>query len=146
MQTFQHANMRTALPWLYLALGLAQAGHSIEEVLTGLWRWMPVVSGAVHERVSLIPVFGWSEQGFAVGNMIIIALMLGFSPLPFLNHSWAWKTATILGVIETVNGFNHVGAAVVSGGYFSGCISGVALILAGTLIWARKWIFKEADK
>jgi hypothetical protein len=146
MQTIQRDNVQTTLPWLYLALGMAQAGHSIEEVLTGLWQWMPVVSGAVHERVGLIPEFGWSEQGFAVANMVIIALMLGFSPLPFLNHGWAWKTVTVLGVIETVNGFNHVGAAVLSGGYFSGCISGVALILVSTLIWGRKWIFKEATK
>jgi hypothetical protein len=135
--------METRLPWLYLSLGFAQAAHSIEEVATGLWRWMPLVSGSVHERLRVIPVFGWSEQGFTLGNMVIIALLLGFSPLPFLNHTWAWKIAILIGVIETVNGLNHVGAAILSRGYFSGCISGVVLILVGVLIWAPQWFSRR---
>ena len=139
-------DVRKPLPWLFLALGLAQAAHSIEEVATGLWRWMPVVSGAVHERVSFIPVFGWSEQGFTLANMVLIALFLGFSPLPFLNRTWAWKIVTIIGVVETINGLNHVGAAILSRGYFSGCISGVALILLGVLIWAPQWFARKEAK
>ena len=134
---------RSLLPWIYLALGLAQAAHSIEEVLTGLWKWMPVVTGAVHERMGFIPVFGWSEQGFTVANMVIIALMLGFSPLPFINRSWAWKTTLVIAVGETINGLTHVSEALVSRGYFSGCISGVALILLGTLIWAPRWFSRK---
>jgi len=136
-------DVRRSLPWLFLVLGLAQAGHSIEEVVTGFWRWMPIVSEVVHERVSFIPVVGWSEQGFTVANMIIIALMLGFSPLPFINYTWAWKIVTIVAAIETVNGINHVGAAIVRANYFSGCISGVALILIGSLIWAPKWFSRK---
>ena len=146
VQTFQRSNVQTYLPWLFLGLGLAQAAHSIEEVLTDLWRWMPLVSGTLHSRTGWTPVVAMPEMTFIIGNMIIIALMLGFSPLPFINRTWAWKVATIVAVVETVNGLNHVGAAILTGGYFSGCITGVALILLSVPIWGRKWIFKETPR
>lgn len=131
------------LPWLYLALALTQAAHSIEEVLTGLWRWMPVVSGALHGRVQSIPVMSWSEQGFAAANMVIIALMLGFSPLVFINRTWTWTVATVVAVIETINGIFHSTTAILYRAYSPGCITAVALILLSVPIWGRKWIFKE---
>jgi hypothetical protein len=139
-------DLRLSLPWLFLGLGLAQAAHSIEEVLTGLWKWMPLVSGALHSRTGWTPVVAMPEQTFIIGNMVIITLILAFSPLPFINRMWAWKIATVIAVVETVNGLNHVGAAILTRSYFSGCISGVALILLGVFIWANKWIFKEAAK
>ncbi len=143
MLTFERVNVKAYFPWVFLALGFVQAAHSMEEVATGLWTWMPIVSGMVRAKLSFFPILGWSEQGFVLANMIIIALILGFSPLPFLNRSWAWKIATIVAVIETVNGLNHVGAAIVRGGYFSGCISGIALILISTLIWIPRLVMKE---
>ena len=146
MKTFKFSNVPTVLPWLYLGLGLTQAAHSIEEVLTGLWRWMPIVSAALRSRTGWTPLVRMPEQTFIIGNMVIIALMLGFSPLPFLNHSWAWKLVTIFALIETLNGLDHVSAAILTGTYFSGCITGVALIMIGALIWGRKWIFKETAK
>ena len=152
LTTFQHDNVQTYIPWLFLGLGLAQAAHSIEEVLTGLWRWMPLASGALRSRTGWTPVMVMPEMTFIIGNMVIIALILGFSPLPFINRTWAWKVATIVAVVETVNGLNHVGAAFITGGYFSGCITGVALILLSVPIWARppmwarKLIFKETPR
>ena len=138
--------MRTYLPWLYLALALAQAAHSIEEVLTGLWRWFPVVSGAVHARLGFVPVLEWNGQGFAVANMVLIALMLGFSPLPFINRTWAWSIATLIAVLETLNGINHISAALVTGGYFSGCVTAVLLLALSIPIWGRKWIFRKETR
>jgi hypothetical protein len=131
------------IPWLYLALGLAQAAHSIEEVLTGLWRWMPLVTGALHERAGWVPVLAMPEQTFIVANMVIIALMLGFSPFVFLNRSWAWKVAAAVAVVETINGVGHLSGAAAVGGYFSGCIASVGLILFSVPIWGRRWFFRK---
>jgi hypothetical protein len=135
--------MKKWLPWMYLGLGLSQAAHSIEEVLTGLWRWMPLVSGAVHLRLSWVPILHMPEMTFIIANMVIITLMLGFSPFPFLNPGWPWKVATVVAIIETINGIGHISAALVTGGYFSGCIAAIGLIAFSVPIWGRKWIFRK---
>ena len=129
--------MNTSIPWLFLALGLAQAAHSVEEVLTGLWRNLPMVTGYLHARLAWLPVMNWSAAGFAAANLVIVALLLGFSPFPFLNKTWAWKVAGIAAVIETINGLLHTGAALVTGAYFSGCISAVFLLFFGLLLLIR---------
>ncbi len=134
---------RNLIPWFYLLLGLAQAGHSIEEVLTGLWRWMPVVSGQVHARLSWVPVVSMAEMTFIVGNMLIIALMLAFSPLVFLNRTWAWTIMTIVAAVETVNAIGHLGAALAVRGYFPGCIAAAGLLAFSLPIWGRRWLFRS---
>jgi hypothetical protein len=127
-----------SVPWLYLGLGLAQAAHSIEEVLTGLWLRMPVVSGAIHTRLGFVPVVGWSATGFAVANLVIVALMLGFSPFPFLNRTWSWTVVTVVAVVETINALIHLSGALVTGEYFPGCITAVLLLGLSIPIWSRK--------
>jgi hypothetical protein len=135
--------MKIAFPWLFLGLGFTQAAHSIEEVLAGLWTWLPVISGALHERIGTIPQLGWSGQGFAAANLLIVALLLGLSPFVFLVLPWAWKAARVAAVIETLNGLGHITAALVSGTYFPGSISGVVLVGISIPLWAlpRIWRF-----
>ncbi len=123
-------------PWLYLGLITAQAAHSIEEVATGLWLRMPQVSGALHERIPLIPRVEWSREGFTVANLAIIALLACLSIYVFRNLPWAWKLARIVALIETINGIGHISAALISQNYFPGCISGVLLILLSIPLWA----------
>jgi hypothetical protein len=126
---------RSALiPWLYLSLGLVQAAHSVEEVFTGLWKNFPLVTGIVHSRFPSFPVLHWSAQGFAAANLIIVALMLAFSPFPFMNKTWSHKIVFIIAIIESLNGLNHITAAVLTKGYFSGCISAVLLLTIGISI------------
>jgi len=124
----------SSIPWLFLLLGLAQAAHSVEEVLTGLWKNFPAVTGFLHARLAWLPVMSWSANGFAAANLVIVAVLLGFSPFPFLNKTWAWRAAGIAAVIEILNGLGHTSAALVTGSYFSGCISAVFLLLFGLLI------------
>ena len=137
--------MQKWFPWLYLGLGLTQAAHSIEEVLTGLWRWMPVVSGSVHERIAWVPVMQMPGMTFVVANMVIITLMLAFSPIVFLNQRRAWMLATIIAVIETINGIGHLSAALVVRGYFPGSISAVGLLAFSVPIWSRRWLFGKGQ-
>ncbi len=127
------------VPWLYLGLSLSQSAHSMEEVATGLWRCMPLVSGSLHEKIPLIPVMQMSEETFVLGNMVIITLILAFSPFPFLNHGWAWKTAAIVAMLETVNGLGHISAAALARSYFPGCIAAVGLVALSVPLWARRF-------
>jgi hypothetical protein len=103
-----------------------------------LWRWFPVVSGVVHARLAFIPVMQWSGNGFALANLVLVALLLGFSPFPFLNHTWTWKIVSFIAVVETLNSLNHIGAALVTGGYFPGSITALLILALSVLIWARR--------
>jgi hypothetical protein len=138
--------MNKSVPWFYLMLGLAQAAHSVEEISTHLCDWMPRVSGALHKSIGLIPVLHPSANWFASGNIVIVAAILAFSPFVFQNKSWAWRLATVIAVIETLNGVYHISAAVVTSGYFSGCISAVLLLGLSIPIWSRKWLWRKERK
>jgi hypothetical protein len=72
--------------------------------------------------------------------------MLGFSPLPFLNRTWSWTIATVAAVIETLNAINHISAAVVTHGYFPGCITAALLLALSIPIWGRKWLWRKETK
>jgi hypothetical protein len=122
------------IPWLYLGLGLTQAAHSVEEVLTGLWKNLPVASGWVHDRLPLVPVLNWSAEGFAAANLVIVAVMLAISPFAFQKRSWALKAVMVVAVIEVINGLIHIFPAIVKGGYWSGSISALFLFGIGLFI------------
>lgn len=127
---------RTLFPWFYLGLGFAQTAHSVEEVLTGLWLNMDPISGRLHSQFSLIPHLSMPASTFAAANLIIVALLMGLSSFVFLKQDWACKAARIVAVIETLNGIGHITAALVTGAYFSGCLSGIALIVFSLPLWA----------
>lgn len=125
---------KTALAaWLYLSLGLVQAAHSVEEVITGLWKNLPVVTGWMNAEVSSFPVMEWSAEGFAAANLVIVAVMLALSPFPFLRHSWALRMIPVIAVIEMINGLIHILPAIVKGGYYPGVVSAVFLFILGTV-------------
>ena len=124
--------------WLYLGLGLAQAAHSVEEVLTGLWKNMPMVTGWMHERFAAIPILQWSAEGFAAANLVIVAIMLGFSPFPFVNFTWSWKIVRVVAVIELLNGLLHLGGIILMRGYWPGCISGGLLVILSIVLLLQK--------
>jgi hypothetical protein len=126
------------IPWLYLVLGLTQAAHSVEEVLTGLWKNLPIVTALIHDRVQSVPVMQWSMEGFAAANLVIVALMLGFSPFVFQKHAWAVKIVRVVAVIEVLNGLLHLIPAIITGGYWPGSVSAVFLLGIGLIILLTK--------
>lgn len=134
------------IPWLYLTLGLTQAAHSVEEVLTGLWKNLPAVTGLLHARLPFVPVLNWSAEGFAAANLVIVAVILGFSPFVFQEHVWAFKIAGVVAVIEVLNGAIHIIPAIVKGGYWSGSISAIILFIIGLLILIRRVNSHELKK
>jgi VIT1/CCC1 family predicted Fe2+/Mn2+ transporter len=131
---------RMAFPWLYLGLGFAQAAHSIEEVLTGLWKWSPARPGGLLSQLADLPLFNTTAEHFAAANITIVALLIGLSPFVFLKLPWAWTVACIVAAVETINGIGHSIAALISGSYFPGCISGMALLAFSIPLWAIPFI------
>ena len=127
---------RVLFPGLYLGLGFAQAAHSIEEVLAGLWNWQPAAPGGLLSYFADLPLFNVSGGQFAAANIAIVALVIGLSPFVYLNKPWAWKVACVVAVCETINGSLHLAGALLNRGYFPGCLSGIALLALGIPLWA----------
>jgi hypothetical protein len=138
--------MNKSVPWSYLLLSLAQAAHSVEEIYTHLYERMPRVSGVLHQSLGFIPVLHPSAEWFASVNVVVVAAIFFLSPFVFQNRNWAWTIATGIAIIETVNGIGHISAALVTGGYFPGCIAAAGLLLFSIPIWARKWLVRKVSK
>jgi hypothetical protein len=119
---------------LYLSLGLAQAAHSVEEMLTHLYDFFWIVSGALHRTFAWYPQSRWPADLFGAINMVLIAVLLGSWPFVERRDSWVLYLAGAAGVIETLNGINHLAAAAVFRGYVPGAITAPVLLVLGPLV------------
>lgn len=131
------------IPWLYLAVVLTQAAHSVEEVMTGLWKNLPMVTSMVHARLPMVPVLQGSATGFVAANLVIVVLMLGLTPFVFHGRPWALKVVRIAAFIEVLNGLIHIIPAVVTGGYWSGSVTAVFLLGISLFLLFKKGIAYE---
>ena len=122
---------------LYLALSLAQAAHSIEEMSARLYDFFWTATGLFHQYVPAIPQFRMSADTFAVINMTLIAILLGSSPFVFARRPWALSLAVLAGIIETLNGAGHLAGVVVFGGYVPGALTAPFLLVLGILLLAE---------
>jgi uncharacterized protein with HXXEE motif len=109
--------------WL---LGLAQAAHSIEEMIAHLYDFMWIAT----VRLGL-PRMGMTATTFAVVNMTIIAFLLGVAPFVAARRPWAVAVAWIAAVVEVANGTGHLAGTVIFRGYVPGAATAPLLILAG---------------
>jgi len=132
------------LGMLYLSLGLAQTAHSVEEMLTHLYDFFWVVAGALHRIFSWYPQFRWPADLFGAVNMVLIAVLLGSWPFVERRNSWALNLAGIAGVIETLNGVNHLAAAIVFRSYVPGAITAPVLLVLGPLVLRELWRSRKA--
>lgn len=119
---------------LYLSLGLAQAAHSFEEIVTHLYDFFWVVTGVFHRGFSWFPQFRWPADLFAAVNVTLVALLLGSWPFVERRNTPALSLAWVAGIIETVNGFNHIAAAIFFRGYLPGVITAPVLLVLGPLL------------
>lgn len=130
---------KLSLPWLYHALAVSQALHSTEEVLTGLWAWMPRVTA----KIDWIPVMqGLGETKFAAANLIIVTILLALTPFVFERRPRALVLAFWIAVFEIVNGSGHLLGALLVRGYFPGALAGLGLILFGVL-YVRQFLVER---
>ena len=126
-----------SIPLLYLLLGLLQAAHSVEEILTGLNQYAPFVTGAIHQKVAFFLVMDWSVEGFASANLIIVAAMLALSPFVFLRQRWTWPVVKIIAAIEVIMPLFHIVPALAIKSYQPGVISGVGVLLLAAGLFSR---------
>lgn len=117
-------------PELYLLLGIMQAAHSAEECVTRLYEWFPVVVSSV---TGIVPSFRMSGDLFLVLNIAIVTFLLSVSPYVFQRRPWALAVARVAATVEIVNGLAHISGAVIIGGYFSGSVSGIGLVVVAAL-------------
>jgi hypothetical protein len=109
---------------VFLLLILAQAAHSIEEYVTGLYQvFAPArfVNGLVSNNLPL---------GFLVFNTGLVAFGLWCWAVPVRS---GWAAATGLAwfwiILELGNGIGHCGLALRQGSYFPGLITAPLLLL-----------------
>ena len=118
--------------WLFLALVVAQAAHSLEEYLFGLYE---VFAPA---RLASSLVSDDLATGFAVLNLAIVA----FGVWCYLArvrpghpsaraYMWPWI------VVELVNGILHPGMALAGQSYFPGAATAPILFVLALLLAAR---------
>ena len=106
----------TRLTRLYLALALAQAAHSIEEMRAHLYDFFDVIAS----RWPGFPMRNVSADTFATNNMLIIATLLALAPFVQAQRSWALACAGVVAVIEVLNGLGHPAISLALGRYMPG--------------------------
>ena len=119
---------------LFLLLGLTQAAHSFEEMTTHLYDFFWVMTGAIQRIFPSFPQFRWPADLFAAVNIVLITILLGSWPFVERRQGWALAIAWVAGVIETVNGINHIVAAIAFRQYVPGAITAPFLLVLGPLL------------
>jgi hypothetical protein len=128
------SNSMTRLGVLYFLLGLVQVAHSVEEMLTHLYDYFWIVSGFLHRIFPWYPQFRWPADLFGAGNMLLIAVLLGSWPFLEQRRPWALVLAWIAGVVEVLNGINHLAGTIIFRRYVPGAITAPFLIGVGALL------------
>jgi len=123
--------MTRSIRLLFLALILAQAGHSIEEYSTRLYDVLAparLVSSLFSANLSF---------GFAIFNVLLVAFGLWCFFGPVLHGSrWALKLAWFWVLIELFNGCGHIAWAASAGAYRPGLATApILLLIALVLGW-----------
>ena len=118
---------------VFWCLVATQTAHSVEETLTGFWKWFPVLAAGVHSLVGFFPVITPSRGQFIGVNFVIVIALSAVGAFSLRQNRWALRAALVIAIAEVINGVYHVGAMVILGHYFPGAISGIGLIIIGSL-------------
>jgi hypothetical protein len=122
---------------LYLALCFAQASHSIEEYLTRFW---------VHIFEAPLLPFSRTYQSrgpgkvsrvsFVAFNIAFDGVMFLFYPFLLQGAAWSWVFVLGTALVGVGNAVLHCGTALLKRAYFSGCVTAIFTLLAGSLTLA----------
>ncbi|MGH9789997.1 MAG: HXXEE domain-containing protein [Candidatus Acidiferrales bacterium] len=118
-----------------MALGLAQAAHSIEEMRMHLYEFFDVIAA----RLPGFPMRNVSADAFAVNNILIVAGVLALAPFVQARREWALGLAGVVAAIEILNGIGHPGISLLIGQYMPGTYTAPALLLLGALVLRELW-------
>jgi hypothetical protein len=120
---------------LYLALALAQAAHSIEEMRAHLYEFFDVIAA----RWPAFPMRNVPADTFAVNNLLIIAALLALVPFVQAQRRWALALAGFVAVIEVLNGLAHPAISLSLGRYMPGAFTAPLLFVLGLLFLRELW-------
>lgn len=120
---------------LYLALGLAQAAHSIEEMRMRLYEFFDVIAA----RFPGFPMRNMSADTFAAINLLVVAGVLALVPFVQARCGWALGLAGVVAAIEILNGIGHAGISLLIGQYMPGTYTAPALLVLGALVLRELW-------
>src|SRR5205085_4125775 len=134
-----HSPHLSRLARFCLVLGFAQAAHSMEEMAAHLYDFFWVVTGIIHSHFASFAQFRMDPVLFAVLNMGLITLLLGTVPFVELRRRWALMIAAVAGVIETLNGINHLAAVAYFRGYAPGAFTAPLLLVLAVLVLRELW-------
>jgi hypothetical protein len=128
--------MNKANRFLYSFIGLVifQIFMSMEEIIGHFPRWLTLLTGKLHNRMSLFPVVHINEQVFMFLSLIIIIILFVFLAFLFLDSRWSRLLAVILGVLEVINGGLHILTSLYFMHYLPGSISAIGVIIFGLLV------------
>jgi len=79
-------------------------------MLHHLYDFFWVVTGMLHRAFVSYPQFRWPADRFGAVNMALIAVLRGSWPWVERRQGWALILAGMVGVVETLNGINHLAA------------------------------------
>lgn len=122
-------------PVMFAALTVAQIFHSLEEIITGLYKKLPIVTGRLHDLFDFVPQLRISRMGFALANAVLVTFMLTISILLFRRVPWATRVARAVAFAEILNGAAHLAIAIIRRGYFPGAVSAIGLVIFGVLFF-----------
>ena len=131
-----HSSPTFALPiarrfWL---LSVAQAAHSIEEVLGALPEFARTVA-----RPRGLPAPTFDERTFAAINLGLVASLLAVVPFVAAGRGWARMLAGVVALVELANGLAHLGESAILGRYVPGSVTAPLLLaFAGALLVALR--------
>jgi hypothetical protein len=130
----------------YLALGIAQALHSMEEMYEHLYDFLWTATGTLPNLIPVLPRIRMESGVFAVLNMAIITVILATVPFVDSNRRWAIPLAWFWAVIEICNGLGHLSATVVFSGYVPGAFSAPLLVAVGAVLLVQLSRRKRKNK
>lgn len=134
--------------FLYSFIGLVifQIFMSMEEIIGHFPRWITLLSGKIHHKLTSFPVIQINEQVFMFISLIIIVILFVFLAFVFLESRWSRVLAVILGLIEIINGGLHIVTSLYFMRYVPGSISAIVVIFFGFLIIFIKPSFQRELK
>jgi hypothetical protein len=128
-----------SFPRLYVILALLQAAHSAEEYLTRFYERIREGSSLLHGVLSVVPVFEFTERFFIIVNVILVVTILAFIPLVYHGGLLGRFQATLLGLIEFLNGVAHLTIAAMMGTYFPGALTAPFLLIVSVMLLRQTW-------
>jgi hypothetical protein len=125
---------------LYITLVLLQVAHSFEEYFTRFYERIGEGSSLLHGAVGFVPVFQFSHNFFVIVNVVLITTIIALIEVVNQGGISGRCIATLLAVIETLNGVAHLTIAVMMRAYFPGALTAPFLLVVG--VFMLRQVFK----